>query len=147
MQLTRGEACLLCFFLKLTLQTTDIKNEWSNWTVWESIYLMDNSNVNEKINHMNGTFVGYKWTNITMSEMNQFLTILLKMPLICSYIDGFNSLWYPLTHATISPTCQFNIKDYPWCTQLCTSYCRFFQICAAFHTKIWTSNEGKNVIC
>ncbi len=37
----------------------------------------------------------------------------IEMTLISSDIDGFESLWYSLTHVTISPTCQFEIKHYP----------------------------------
>ncbi len=59
-----------------------------------------------------------------------------------SYINGFKSLWYLLTHASISLTCQFVIKDYPSWTNHYISYSRFVQICAAFHPESGTSQEG-----
>ncbi len=66
-----------------------------------------------KIDHSDGMFVGYKWFFNSIAEMHRFLGILLKMSLISSDVDGLKSLWYLLTCATISPTCQFEIKDYP----------------------------------
>ncbi len=53
----------------------------------------------------------------SMYEMDQFLGIILKMSLISSDIDGFKSIWYPPSHVTISPSCQFKIKDNPSWTQ------------------------------
>ncbi len=95
----------------------------------------------KKVIHSKGTFVGYKWMNISVAKMYQFLGILLKMSLISLDVNSFKSLWYPLTHATISPTCQFEIKDYPSWTKWYLSYSRFSQIRAAFHPESETSQE------
>ncbi len=73
--------------------------------------------------------------------MYQFLGILLKMPLISLDVVGFKSLWYPPTHATISPTFQFKIKDYPSWTKGYMSYSKFVQILAALHPESGTSQE------
>ncbi len=95
-----------------------------------------------KLDHVNGTFIGYEWTKITVSEFHQFLGNLLKMSLISLDIDGFKSLWYPPTHAMISPLCHFEIKDNPSWTQCYMSYCRCVQTCPAFHPESGTSKEG-----
>ncbi len=63
------------------------------------------------------------------------------MTLISLDDDGFKSLWYPPTHATISPTCQFEIKDYPSWAQQYMPHSRFIQICATFHPENGTSKE------
>ncbi len=86
-------------------------------------------------------FVGDKWTNISVVKMYQFLGILLKMSLISSDINGFKSLWYPPTHASISPTCQFVIKDYPsWTKTLYVSFKICSNMCSIASRK-WTSQE------
>ncbi len=95
-----------------------------------------------KLDHINGTFVGYTWTSITLSAMNWFFGILLKMSLLSSYIAGFKSLLYSPNHATICPTRQFKIKDYLSWTQWYTSHSIFDQIHAAFHLESGTSQEG-----
>ncbi len=71
--------------------------------------------------------------------MYQFLGILLKMSLISSDVYGFKSLWYPPTHAKISPTCQFEIKDYPFWTKRYVSSSRSVQIHAVFYPESGTS--------
>ncbi len=38
-----------------------------------------NQYVHLKVDNLNGTFVGYKWINISISEIYHFLGILLKM--------------------------------------------------------------------
>ncbi len=44
----------------------------------------------------------------------------------------------------ISPTCRFEIKDYPSWTQWYVSYSRFVQICATIHPESGTSkNQDK----
>ncbi len=73
--------------------------------------------------------------------MYQFLSILLKISLIYLDVNCFKSLWYQLTYATISPTCQFEVKDYPCLTKRYMSYTRFVQIHAAFHWERGTSQE------
>ncbi len=82
------------------------------------------------------------WTNIYLSEMYQFLGIILKMSFTSSGIDDFKSLLYSLTHATTSPTCQFEIKDHPSLTQWYMSHSTFFQICAIFHPESGIIKEG-----
>ncbi len=97
-----------------------------------------------KLDHTKGMFVGYKWTRITVAEMYWFLGILLKMTLISSDINGFKSLWYPPTHALISPSCQYVIKDYPSWIKHYMSYSRFVQIRVTFHPENGTS-QGRDI--
>ncbi len=63
------------------------------------------------------------------------------MSLISSVINGFKSLWYALTHASIPPPCQFVIKDYLSWTKNYMCYSRFIQIHAAFYPEDGTSQE------
>ncbi len=85
--------------------------------------------------------MGYKWTNIIVAKMYQFLGIMFKMLLVALNVEGLKSLWYPPTHASISPTCQFKIKDYPSWTKQYITYSQFFQICAAFHSESGASQK------
>ncbi len=55
-------------------------------------------------------FFGYKWTNISMSEMYWCLGILLKMLLICTDIDCFKLFLVPTNSCH---NISFEIKDYP----------------------------------
>ncbi len=43
-----------------------------------------------KLDHVSQTIVGYKWINISMSDMYWSLGIIMKMALISSDIDGLN---------------------------------------------------------
>ncbi len=94
-----------------------------------------------KLNHINGTFVKYKWTNITMSKMYHFLGILLKMSLVTLDVDGLKSIWYPPTHAIFLLLTMWDQWLSSW-AQWYMSYSRFVQICAAFQPESGTSKEG-----
>ncbi len=64
------------------------------------------------------------------------------MCLILSDIDGFCSLWYLPTYVSLSPTCQFEVKDYPMWTSNYMVYAIFFHICAAIHPESGDIKEG-----
>ncbi len=87
------------------------------------------------------TFCGYKWCNIFVAKIYHCLDIILKFSLISSNIDECQSLWYPPTHAILSPTYQFDIKDYPSWTKDYMSFLRFVQISAAFNPKSGVNKE------
>ncbi len=68
-----------------------------------------------------------------MKEMYRFLGLLLKMSLVAGDVEGYKSLWYPLMHVNISPTCQIEVEDYPGWAGKYMQFRRFAQIRAAFH--------------
>ncbi len=66
-----------------------------------------------------------------------FLSILLKISLICSDVDDFNT--YSCNCVSI---CQFEVTDSMSWMQQYVSNSRFVQICAVFHPERGFSNEG-----
>ncbi len=72
-----------------------------------------------------GKWCGYKWSNIAVDKMYHFLGIILKMSLISSDVDGLILHWYPPTHAIVSFTWQFDIRDYPSWVKVYTSIALF----------------------
>ncbi len=60
----------------------------------------------------NNVLCCYKWTNITILKMYHFPKTILNMSLVLSDVNRYWSLWYPATYASLSPTCQFEIKGY-----------------------------------
>ncbi len=84
--------------------------------------------------------------NITIAEMYQFLGILLKMSLIFLVMNSFKSLWYSPTHASISPTCQFVIKDYPSWTKIACLIQDFFKYVQNSIKKAGQAKNGINII-
>ncbi len=51
-------------------------------------------------------------------------------------------MWYLPTHADLSSTCKFKIKNYPSWTKLYLSYSTYIQTHAASHHKSKKSKEG-----
>ncbi len=66
------------------------------------------------------------------------------MSLILSDVNGLRSMWYPPTYISISPTCQFEVKDYPSWKNVYMSSALFIQVCAAIYPESGVSKEGDN---
>ncbi len=75
--------------------------------------------------------------------MYRFLGILLKMSLLTGDAEGYKSLWYPLMHVNISPTCQIEVQDYTGRAGKYRQYRNFVQIRTAFHLES-TDNKLDN---
>ena len=104
--------------------------------------LTANANQYARANLVNDKFGGYKWRNITLTEMVNFKGVILKMSVDDRNLGGYKSYFEQPMSVILGQDYSVDLTNYPaWAAKVFKLY-RFKQIRGALHPEVGTSSIG-----
>ena len=101
-----------------------------------------NSNAHARNKLKHGNFAGYKWSDITATEMIRFFGIMLKISILDLNMGGYDAYWKKDLTVQVAPKYSVKIEGHDaWARRVMTKP-RFKQIRAAFRPEIGSDRVG-----